>query len=187
MAEEPLDRRISREIRERLKQSRAAVLEYERLEAALQALDAMDGGTATAAGLRRRSTRRTATRAPRGANRDKALAAIQDQPGITIAALSAATGITKNVLYGLTRTLTERGLVERVDGADGAVGFKIAGSADVVTEAVEPAGDGAVESTESDPPKRRRGSRKRPEETAAESAGGPVAPSAPVEEPTEPV
>jgi hypothetical protein len=126
MAQEPLDRRISREIRERLKQSRAAVDEYGRLEAALQALDTMESETTTKTRPRRRSNRRTRTRAPRGANQDKALTAIRDQPGISIAQLSAATGITKNVLYGLTRTLTERGLIERVDGGDGVVGFRIA-------------------------------------------------------------
>ena len=133
MADEPLDRRIHREIRERLKQSRAAVHEYNRLDAALQALDKMDGATITKTRARARG-RRTATRAPRGANQNKALAAIRDQPDISIAQLSAATGITKNVLYGLTRTLTEPGLVERVDGADGAVGFKVAEAADVSTE-----------------------------------------------------
>ena len=131
MSDEPLDRRVQREIRARLEQSRAAVEEYGRLEAALQALDKMDGDTTTKTRPRRSSRRRTETRAPRGANQEKALAAIRAQPGISIAQLSAATGITKNVLYGLTRTLTERGLVERVDGADGAVGFTIAEPADV--------------------------------------------------------
>jgi predicted Rossmann fold nucleotide-binding protein DprA/Smf involved in DNA uptake len=144
MAQEPLDRRISREIRERLKQSRAAVLEYERLEAALQALDKMDGATTATTGLRRGSNRRTQTRAPRGANREKALAAIGDQPVISIAQLSAATGITKNVLYGLTRTLTERGLIERMDGGDGAVGFRIAEPVEAARDAVVPADDGAA-------------------------------------------
>jgi hypothetical protein len=65
----------------------------------------MDGTAAT--GLRRHSNRRTSTRAPRGANREKALSAIRDQPGISVAQLSAATGISKNVLYGLMRTLTD--------------------------------------------------------------------------------
>jgi predicted Rossmann fold nucleotide-binding protein DprA/Smf involved in DNA uptake len=150
MAQEPLDRRISREIRERLKQSRAAVLEYERLEAALQALDKMDGATTATTGLRRGSNRRTQTRAPRGANREKALAAIGDQPVISIAQLSAATGITKNVLYGLTRTLTERGLIERMDGGDGAVGFRIAEPVEAARDAVVPADDGAAESEASE-------------------------------------
>jgi len=176
MADEPLDRRISREIRERLKQSRAAVLEYERLEAALQALDTMDGDTTTKSRPRRPSTPRTRTRAPRGANREKALSAIRDQPGISIAQLSAATGITKNVLYGLTRTLTERGLIERVDGADGAVGFRIIEPAGAAAEPVEAAGDGAAGSQATEAPKRQRRTRRSREQIAPESSGSEVQP-----------
>ena len=86
--------------------------------------------------------------------------------------MSAATGITKNVLYGLTRTLTEHGLVERVDGADGAVGLRIA-EAEVAAEPAQSAGDGALGAEESETPRRRRAGRKKPEETAAESASGP--------------
>jgi hypothetical protein len=181
MAQEPLDRRISREIRERLKQSRAAVLEYERLEAALQALDKMDGATTATTGLRRGSNRRTQTRAPRGANREKALAAIGDQPVISIAQLSAATGITKNVLYGLTRTLTERGLVERVDGGDGVVGFRIAEPAEAAVETVEPAGDGAAGSEAPEAPKRRRRTRRKREQIAPESSTASEVQSEPAE------
>ena len=39
MSDEPLDRRILREIRARLNESRAAAQEYERLQAALSALE----------------------------------------------------------------------------------------------------------------------------------------------------
>jgi len=184
MADEPLDSRISREIRERLKQSRAAVEEYNRLKAALQVLDKTDGAATTKTRARRGSTRRTQTRAPRGVNREKALAAIRDQPGISIAQLSAATGITKNVLYGLTRTLTERGLVERVDGADGAVAFRIAEPAEAKT--VEPVGDGEG-SEATDAPKRRRRSRRKSEDIAAEPASDPLAPSEQAQDSAEPV
>ena len=110
----------------------------------------MDGDTTTKTSPRRRSTGRSVTRAPRGENQDKALAAIRDQPGITVAELSAATGITKNVLYGLTRTLTERGLIERMDGGDGAVGFRIAEPVEAARDAVVPADDGAAESEASE-------------------------------------
>ena len=185
MADEPLDRRILREIRERLKQSRAAVEEHNRLEAALQALDKIDGDKTATTRPRRASTRRTGTRAPRGANREKALTAIRDQPGISIAQLSAATGITKNVLYGLTRTLTERGVVERVDAADGAVGFRVAEPAEA--EAIELAGDGEAGSEATEAPKRRRRTRGKPAETTAESASGLAAPSARAQERAESV
>jgi hypothetical protein len=166
MADEPLERRVQREIRERLKQSRAAVLEYERLQAALQALDTMDDDTTA----KTRTRRRTRARAPRGANREKAVAAILDQPGITVAQLSGATGISKNVLYGLTRTLTERGEIERVDGGDGAVGFRMGEPVGAGRESVEAMGDGPIGSDETAAPKRRGGNRKKPEGTAAESA-----------------
>ena len=185
MADEPLDRRILREIRERLKQSRAAVEEHNRLEAALQALDKIDGDKTATTRPRRASTRRTGTRAPRGANREKALTAIRDQPGISIAQLSAATGITKNVLYRLTRTLTERGVVERVDAADGAVGFRVAEPAEA--EAIELAGDGEAGSEATEAPKRRRRTRGKPAETTAESASGLAAPSARAQERAESV
>jgi hypothetical protein len=185
MAEEPLDRRISREIRERLKESRAAVLEYQRLEAALQALNKMDGNATTKTRPRHSTSRRTSTRAPRGANREKALAAIREEPGISVAELSAATGITKKVLYGLTRTLTERGVVERVDAADGAVGFRVAEPAEA--EAIELAGDGEAGSEATEAPKRRRRTRGKPAETTAESASGLAAPSARAQERAESV
>jgi hypothetical protein len=185
MADEPLDRRIAREIRERLKQSRAAVLEYDRLEAALNALDRMDGASTSTGGARRARGLRTGTRAPRGANQAKALAAIQDHPGISVAELSAPTGITKNVLYGLTRTLTEQGLVERVDGGDGAIGFRIA-EQDVAMEPVEAVGDGAAGPEKNEAPKRRRGSRK-PVESAAESSSASEAAAEQRESPAEPV
>jgi hypothetical protein len=68
------------------------------------------------------------------------------------------------VLYGLTRTLTERGLVERVEGADGAVGFRIGEQAEA--ETVEPAGDDEAGSEATEVPKRRRRTRGKPAETA---------------------
>jgi hypothetical protein len=179
MADEPLDRRVQREIRDRLKQSRAAVDEYGRLEAALQAFDKMDGDTTPKTSPRRRSNRLTGS--PRGANREKALSAIRDQPGISIAALSSATGIAKHVLYGLTRTLTERGLVERVDGADGAIGFKISEPAEAAGDSVEPAGDGAAGSEAAEAPKRQRRTRRKSVETAAESSSASEGRSEPVE------
>src|SRR5215211_1446971 len=149
MADEPLDRRILREIRDRLAQSRAAVEEYERLEAALAALDASTGEAPRASRPRRARSAPTRPRAPRGANRDKALEVIADRPGITVAELSSATGIPRNVLYSLTRGLTERRRIERVSLPGDSFGFRIT-QAD--SAAVAPSdGDGAGE-----PPKRTR-------------------------------
>jgi hypothetical protein len=182
MADEPLDRRILREIRERLKQSQAAVEEYRRLEAALAALDASTGEAPRAPRASRPRRSRSAPsrpRAPRGANRDKALEAIADRPGITVAELSSVTGIARNVLYSLTRGLTERGRIERVSLPGDSFGFRITqgDSAD----AAPSGGDGAGE-----PPKRTRRSRRRPaaeEPAAAEEAASPAEGAA--DEPTD--
>jgi hypothetical protein len=89
-------------------------------------------------------------------------------------------------LYGLTRTLTERGLVERVDSADGAVGFRIAEPADAAPAPVEAAGGGAAGTQATEAPKRQGRTRRKPVEAAPEPASGPVAPSEQAEEPSEP-
>jgi hypothetical protein len=142
MSDEPLDRRILSEIRARLSESRAAVEESQRLQAALSALGT---GSSTTSRAPSRGRRRTATpskkpRARRGANRDRALQVIADRPGVTVAELAAATGIAKNVLYSLTRTLTKRGAIERVELPADTFGFRIARS-DV---AGPPNGDGTT-------------------------------------------
>jgi hypothetical protein len=126
MSEEPLDRRILREIRARLTESRAAKGEYERLQAALSALNEGPAETPVQARAPRRTTASTRQRAPRGANREKALQVIGDRPGVTVAELAAATGITKNVVYSLTRTLTQQEQIERVQLPGDSVGFRLA-------------------------------------------------------------
>ena len=135
MSEEAFDRRILREIRDRLEESRAAVREYERLQAALTALEPQTGGT-TRAQTRPRRRRGTSSprkpRAARGANREKALAVIGDRPGVTAAELSSATGIAKGVVYSLTRTLTQQGRIERVELPGDIIGFRLARNADPV-------------------------------------------------------
>jgi hypothetical protein len=126
MSEEPLDRRILREIRARLTESRAAKGEYERLQAALSALNEGPAETPVQARAPRRTTTSTRQRAPRGANREKALQVIGDRPGVTVTELAAATGITKNVVYSLTRTLTQQQQIERVQLPGDSVGFRLA-------------------------------------------------------------
>jgi hypothetical protein len=130
MAQESLDRRILREIRARLQDSRAAVDEYDRLQAALTALETAAGGNPVPAQPPRSSTAPTKKRAPRGANRDKALHVIADRPGVTIAELTSTTGIARTVLCSLTRSLTERGQIERVTLPGDALGFRIAQATD---------------------------------------------------------
>src|SRR3712207_1250763 len=115
MAEETLDRRILREIRARLNESRAAVDEYERLQTALRALETAGSETSAPSRAPRAKSAPTKKRAARGANREKALQVIADRPGVTVAELAVATGIANGVLYSLTRTLTQQGHIERVD------------------------------------------------------------------------
>src|SRR5690242_16078157 len=93
MSDEPLDRRILREIRARLSESRAAAEEYDRLQAALSALgtDPPTASRTSRAPSRARRRATTASRKPRarrGANRDKALQVIADRPGVTVAELA---------------------------------------------------------------------------------------------------
>jgi len=173
MNDEPLDRRILREIRARLKESRAAVDEYERLQAALSALDAGEA-SAPARGRARRASTPARQRAARGANRDKALAVIADRPGITIAELASASGIAKNVLYSLTRVLTHRGEVERVQLPGESFGFRLAQSAESSTGAGSDS-DGAT-SEPAGTPQRTRRARKRPAPTP-DADGGSAADS----------
>src|SRR3954454_5202528 len=142
MSEERLDRRILREVRARLKESRAAVEEYDRLQAALAALGTGGGDASTRTRPARASSSAPKRRARRGANRDKALRVIADRPGVTVAELASATGIAKNVLYSLTRTLTQRGAIERVELPADTFGFRIARSPDAAGERAN--GDGTA-------------------------------------------
>lgn len=128
--------RIVAEMRDRLEASRAAVAEYERLEAALRALDGTEESAAPQS-LRRRRRRGTATssrtaqrvttrrRAPRGANREAVLRVVQERPGVTTADLSAASGVERNTLYALLSTLTKRGELEKVDAPGGKTGYAL--------------------------------------------------------------
>jgi len=126
MSVEPLDRRILREIRARLKESREAVDEYERLQAMLRALDGGVDEPRPATRRPRRAAPSTTHRAPRGANREKALRVIGDRPGVTVAELASATGIAKNVVYSLTRALTRQGHIERLELPGDTIGFRVA-------------------------------------------------------------
>src|SRR3954449_8924342 len=91
----------------------------------------------------------TKPRAPRGANREKALQVIGDRPGVTVAELAAATGIAKNVVYSLTRTLAQQGQIERVQLPGDSLGFRLAEG----TEAPPAANAVGVTPQAAEPPK----------------------------------
>jgi hypothetical protein len=126
MTSELLDR-VHAEIRERRDERRSAVEEYERLEAALAALEAVRGGgdaprqaapeRPAAEPRAPRPRRAKPARAARGANREAVLKAAADQPGATAGELAAASGVGRPVVYNLVKTLTDRGeLVKRGTG-----------------------------------------------------------------------
>lgn len=128
--------RVHTEIRERLKLSRAAKLESERLEAALAALgrsnttradiDGRSGrsrGTPTSSGARR-------SRARRGANRAAVLAAVEQHPDATPPEIRKASGVEGNTLYGILRTLVERGDLQRSELSGGRFGYRLPVAAD---------------------------------------------------------
>jgi IclR helix-turn-helix domain len=112
--------RIHAEIRERLEASRAAAQEYERLEAALAA---MGGPARSAAPAPRR--RPAEPRAPRGANRDAVLRALEERPGASASELAAASGVARPVLYGVLNRLIEAGEVAKEELPGGATGYKL--------------------------------------------------------------
>jgi IclR helix-turn-helix domain len=115
--------RIHAEIRERLAASRGAAQEYERLEAALAAL----GGPGDAAGAPapRRARKPARPRAPRGANREAVLRALEERPGASASELAAASGVNRTVLYGLLNRLIERGEVAKEELPGGTTGYKL--------------------------------------------------------------
>jgi hypothetical protein len=169
--------RVRAEVRQRLEERRAAVLEYERLEAADAALAvllasaaptaaAADTPAAAAAAPRasrpaRRSSAGPRTRAPRGANRAAVLKAAGDRPGASVGELAVASGIGRAVVYALVKTLAERGELVRRELPGGASGYALpAGS-------TEPGWTTAATAREADAP-RSTGAPSRADPPAAE-------------------
>jgi hypothetical protein len=105
--------RIHAEIRERLEASRAAAQEYERLEAALAAMGAPA------------PRRAAAPRAPRGANREAVLRALEERPGASASELATSSGVARTALYGVLNRLIEAGQVAKEELPGGATGYKL--------------------------------------------------------------
>jgi hypothetical protein len=116
------------EIKSRIDEIKPLVDEYNRLEAALQALDGVPaGGTATAtraAPRRVRATTATGARKKAGAGRrgrpkgsgtrgKEALELVTKQPGITIPEMATAMGIKQNYLYRVLPALQKDGKVKK--------------------------------------------------------------------------
>lgn len=106
-----------REIQQRLKELRPLVEEAQRLEAALRALDGVNGGGASQPA---RATRRTRSSGggpgrPKGSGQrsKQALELVRGTPGITIPEIAERMGIQQNYLYRVLPGLQKDGLVRK--------------------------------------------------------------------------
>ena len=106
-----------REIRARMQELKPQVEEYQRLEAAIQALDGVKTPTSSATPRRARSTSTgTARRGrPRGSGTrgKQALELVRANPGITIPELADKMGIKQNYLYRVLPGLQKDGMVRK--------------------------------------------------------------------------
>jgi hypothetical protein len=106
-----------KEIQARLKELRPLVDEYQRLEAAEQALAGMDAKPAAAPTRRRRSAASSNGRRGRprgsGTRAAQALQLVGERPGITIPELADAMGIKQNYLYRVMPGLADEGKVTK--------------------------------------------------------------------------
>src|SRR4051812_17717193 len=137
MAESLLDR-IHSELRARMRELEPAVGEYEQLQAADAALSGLAPGPPTdgrvratassdaPAPRRSRPGRTSRTRAPRGANRAAVLLVLSERPGVSVAELAYASGVGRTGLYGLLRTLEQRGEVAKEQLPGGTTGYRLA-------------------------------------------------------------
>jgi hypothetical protein len=129
-----------RGIRARLEELAPVVAEYERLQAAYDALDGAGGrlderpAAGDAASGRRRggarrggtASRRAAPRAKRGQNKAAVLGVIAERPGVTVSEIAQVTGIAKPLVYNTTRAGIDRGELEKVSLPAGLSGFRVA-------------------------------------------------------------
>jgi CRP-like cAMP-binding protein len=133
MAEQLLDR-VLRDIRDRMKQSRAAYEESRRLQAALAALDEGPRDEAAATSSPRRTARRagrtSAKRAPRGENLRRIREAIEQRPGATAGEVASATGIARPTVATALGKLAREGEMEKAELPGGGVGYRRARGAE---------------------------------------------------------
>ncbi len=112
------------EIGARLKELKPLVEEYQRLEAAVAALDGVPQNKAQTNGSSARPARSSAKRRSGGSGRRgrpkgsgtrgaEALALVKESPGITIPELAEKMGIKQNYLYRVLPGLAEDGLVSK--------------------------------------------------------------------------
>jgi hypothetical protein len=145
--------RIRVQIDARLGELRPLVDEHRRLDSALQALGEPKGESpgpplATSSAQTRLHARKTKPaksrqRAPRGANRDAVMRAVQHRPGVSSAELAAVTGVGQNTLYGLLARLVKNGELQACALPTGRMGYALGDTRPASSAAIAPA-DGEI-------------------------------------------
>lgn len=123
--------RVRRELQQRLEDIEKELAGFEglrkerdRIRRAVALLDDVASSEpAKRSGARNRAARRPA--APRGANRQRALAAIGEHPGITLGELATLTGIGRTTLAALARRLETDGSIVRFELPGGQRGLRL--------------------------------------------------------------
>jgi Fic family protein len=123
MTEELLDR-VLRQIRERLRESRAAFEESRRLEAALAALGDGSAPKESDDASHRSSPRRRSVRAPRGENLRRIRDAVEQRPGASAGEVAAATGIGRATVASTLAKLARAGELEKTPLPGGGLGYR---------------------------------------------------------------
>ena len=121
MAADLLDR-ILGELRERLRVSRAAYEESQRLKAALSALGERSSRHATLASSR--PARQRAARAPRGENLRRIREVVDQRPGASAGEIAGTTGITRATVASTLGKLTRDDELEKTQLPGGGVGYR---------------------------------------------------------------
>jgi hypothetical protein len=119
---------IREELRERLKDLRPLVSEFERLGEAERVLSSQgtDSGGGTSQSTRGARSRRVTIRPrERAANREKLLAAVRERPGVTKAELKAATGLSGAGVAQNLRSLLDRGQLREQSLPGGVTGYRL--------------------------------------------------------------
>lgn len=105
-------------IQERLDVLKPAVDEYQTLERMMRVMEGE-----RPAGPAQRPRRH---QAPRGENKQKVLDAVAERPGVSVGELAEITGVSKPLIYNVTRSAVERGELRREELPSGAAGFRLA-------------------------------------------------------------
>ncbi len=114
---------IQRDIRQRINELRPLVSEYEQLGRAMNALEEVPADRKPAPAKPRAASPTRRKRAPAGANRERVLAAVQDNPGASASQIADASGVPRTVVYGVLRRLTDDGVIEKRDDSERGTGY----------------------------------------------------------------